>query len=61
MKLGQNVLVRYGLKLVNAVVVDVDCNFATLRFEYKKGKYCNIKVKNQDKEIFSIDLDAKNM
>ena len=61
MKLGQNVLVKYGMSLIKAVVIDIDFSYATLRVEYEKGKHCNIRVKNEDKEIFSIDLDTKSV
>jgi hypothetical protein len=61
MKLGQNVLVKYGMSLVKAIVIDIDFEYATLRVEYEKGKHCNIRVKNQDKELFSIDLDTKSV
>jgi hypothetical protein len=61
MKLGQNVLVKCGMNLVKAVVIDIDFSYATLRVEYEKGKHGNIRVKNQDKELFSIDLDTRSM
>ena len=37
-KVGQLVWLRQAGKLVNAVVIDVDLTFVTLRINYKKGK-----------------------
>lgn len=54
MKIGNTVLLKQGLRLVKAVVIDIDLTFITLRMEYKKGQYCDIKIKNNSKDILKI-------
>ena len=50
-KLGEMVLLKQGLKLVRAVVVDVDLTFVTLRLDYKQGIGCDIKLNVNSEDI----------
>ena len=51
MKIGEMVLLKQGLKLVRAVVVDVDLTFVTLRLDYKQGIGCDIKLNVNSEDI----------
>ena len=50
-KLGEMVLLKQGLKLVRAVVVDIDLTFVTLRLDYKQGIGCDIKLNVNSEDI----------
>lgn len=60
MKVGSKILLKYGCQLIQGIVIDVDLSFITVRFEYKKGKHCDIKIKNTRDalKIDGIDLEA---
>lgn len=63
MKIGTQVLVKYGLGLVKGVVIDIDLTFVTLKVEYKKGKTCTLKLKHNSDSIVrynGIDTEAFN-
>ena len=50
-KLGEMVLLKQGLKLVRAVVVDIDLTYVTLRLDYKQGFGADIKLDINSDEI----------
>ena len=50
-KLGEMVLLKQGLKLVRAVVVDIDLTYVTLRLDYKQGFGADIKLDINSEEI----------
>ena len=50
-KLGEMVLLKQGLKLVRAVVVDIDLTYVTLRLDYKQGFGADIKIDINSDEI----------
>ena len=50
-KLGEMVLLKQGLKLVRAVVVDVDLTYVTLRLDYHQGLGTDIKLDINSEEI----------
>lgn len=59
MRIGTQVLLKYGLGLVKGVIIDIDFTYVTLKVEYKKGKHCNVKIKkNSDRIINGIDVDS---
>ena len=51
MSIGDLVLLKQGLKLVRAVVVDVDLTYVTLRLDYHQGLGCDIKLDINSEEI----------
>ena len=51
MKIGDLVLLKQGLKLVRAVVVDIDLTYVTLRLDYKQGFGADIKLDINSEEI----------
>ena len=51
MKIGDLVLLKQGLKLVRAVVVDIDLTYVTLRLDYKQGFGTDIKLDINSEEI----------
>lgn len=50
-KLGEMVLLKQGLKLVRAVVVDIDLTYVTLRLDYKQGFGADIKLDINSEDI----------
>ena len=50
-KLGEMVLLKQGLKLVRAVVVDIDLTYVTLRLDYKQGFGADIKLNINSEDI----------
>ena len=50
---GQLVWLRQAGKLVNAVVIDIDATFITLKVNYKKGKGIDIKINKNSKDIIN--------
>lgn len=55
MKIGSQVLLRQGLKLVRGVVIDIDLTFITLRLDYKKGQNCDIRIEKTSRDILKVD------
>ena len=51
MKIGEMVLLKQGLKLVRAVVVDIDLTYVTLRLDYKQGFGADIKLNINSEDI----------
>lgn len=51
MKIGEMVLLKQGLKLVRAVVVDIDLTYVTLRLDYKQGFGADIKLNVNSEDI----------
>ena len=51
MKIGDLVLLKQGLKLVRAVVVDIDLTYVTLRLDYKQGFGADIKLNINSEDI----------
>ena len=51
MKIGEMVLLKQGLKLVRAVVVDIDLTYVTLRLDYKQGFGADIKLDINSEDI----------
>lgn len=54
-KVGQIVMLKEGLKLVKAVVIDVDLTFVTLKLHYKKGDGATVKMNINSKDIIKFD------
>lgn len=50
---GQLVWLRQAGKLVNAVVIDIDATFITLKVNYKKGKGIDIKINKNSRDIIN--------
>lgn len=50
-KIGEMVLLKRGLKLVRAVVVDIDLTYVTLRLDYKQSFGCDIKLNINSEDI----------
>lgn len=50
---GQLVWLRQAGKLVNAVIIDIDATFITLKVNYKKGKGIDIKINKNSKDIIN--------
>ena len=51
MSIGDLVLLKQGLKLVRAVVVDIDLTYVTLRLDYKQGFGADIKLNINSEDI----------
>ena len=51
MSIGEIVMLKRGLKLVRAVVVDVDLTYVTLRLDYKQGFGCDVKLDINSEDI----------
>ena len=50
---GQLVWLRQAGKLVNAIVIDIDAKFITLKVNYKKGKGIDIKINKNSRDIIN--------
>ena len=51
MSIGEIVMLKRGLKLVRAVVVDIDLTYVTLRLDYKQGFGADIKLNINSEDI----------
>ena len=51
MKIGDLVLLKQGLKLVRAVVVDIDLTYVTLRLDYKQGFGADVRLDINSEDI----------
>lgn len=52
-KIGQQILIKQGLNLVKAVVIDIDATFLTVRINYKKDKGIDMKININSKDILN--------